>query len=77
MPAKLPAGLPLQPVQVAASEALIGRVLPVAITGVGPNSLFGRLSSEEPEKASRPSDRSLSLRGDAPPVPLAAERRHR
>jgi tRNA-2-methylthio-N6-dimethylallyladenosine synthase len=37
----------LQPVQVAASEALIGRVLPVAITGVGPNSLFGRLSSEE------------------------------
>jgi len=40
----------LQPVQVEAPEALIGQVLPVEITGVGPNSLFGRLSSEETQR---------------------------
>jgi tRNA-2-methylthio-N6-dimethylallyladenosine synthase len=40
----------LQPVQVNASDAMIGRVAPVEITGVGPNSLFGRLI---PEKAER------------------------
>ncbi len=33
----------LQPVQVDASDTMIGRVAPVEITGVGPNSLFGRL----------------------------------
>ena len=36
----------LQPVQVEASEALIGRVVPVEITGLGTNSLFGRLKPD-------------------------------
>ena len=36
----------LQPVQVEAPAALIGQVLPVEITGLGTNSLYGRLSEE-------------------------------
>ncbi|WP_245411336.1 tRNA (N6-isopentenyl adenosine(37)-C2)-methylthiotransferase MiaB [Methylovirgula ligni] len=34
----------LQPVQVEAPETLIGRIVPVEITGLGTNSLFGRLA---------------------------------
>ena len=46
MPVRSPARSPyLQPVQVDAPDAMIGRVVPVEITGVGPNSLFGRLMS--------------------------------
>jgi tRNA-2-methylthio-N6-dimethylallyladenosine synthase len=36
----------LQPVQVEASETLIGRIVPVEITGLGTNSLFGRLKPD-------------------------------
>jgi tRNA-2-methylthio-N6-dimethylallyladenosine synthase len=37
----------LQAVQVEAPEALIGQIMPVEITGLGTNSLFGRLQSVE------------------------------
>ena len=40
----------LQPVQVEAPEALIGRILPVEITGLASNSLFGRLMPEETQR---------------------------
>jgi tRNA-2-methylthio-N6-dimethylallyladenosine synthase len=40
----------LQPVQVDASDTMIGRVAPVEITGVGPNSLFGHLIPKEAER---------------------------
>ncbi|MGP8233496.1 MAG: tRNA (N6-isopentenyl adenosine(37)-C2)-methylthiotransferase MiaB [Methylovirgula sp.] len=40
----------LQPVQVEAPEAMIGQILPVEITGVRTNSLFGRLAAEETKR---------------------------
>ncbi|MDR3407523.1 MAG: tRNA (N6-isopentenyl adenosine(37)-C2)-methylthiotransferase MiaB [Methylovirgula sp.] len=40
----------LQPVQVDAPETMIGQVLPVEITGVATNSLFGRLAAEETKR---------------------------
>ena len=40
----------LQPVQVDASDTMIGWVAPVEITGVGPNSLFGHLIPKEAER---------------------------
>jgi len=40
----------LQPVQVEAPEALIGQILPVEITGLASNSLFGRLVPEETQR---------------------------
>jgi tRNA-2-methylthio-N6-dimethylallyladenosine synthase len=40
----------LQPVQVEAPETMIGQVLPVEITGVTTNSLFGRLAAEETKR---------------------------
>jgi tRNA-2-methylthio-N6-dimethylallyladenosine synthase len=40
----------LQAVQVEAPDALIGNILPVEITGLGTNSLFGRLAPEESQR---------------------------
>src|SRR5437660_990378 len=51
----------LQPVQVMAPPALIGEIVAVRITQIGPNSLFGVL--DEPATAARPRQAALAAAG--------------
>jgi len=51
----------LQPVQVMAAPALIGEIVTVRITEVGPNSLFGVL--DEPVTPARPRQAALAAAG--------------
>jgi tRNA-2-methylthio-N6-dimethylallyladenosine synthase len=51
----------LQPVQIMAPAALIGEIVAVRITEVGPNSLFGAL--DEPAPAARPRQAALAAAG--------------